>query len=223
MKVLALDTATAACSVGVLSDGAVLERFELGSRHSERILDMVCEALAEAGLALTQLDVLAFGRGPGLFTGLRIGAGVAQGLAFGADLPIVPISSLATLAQGQSAPRVLAAFDARMHQVYFGAYARAANGLVELAGNEAVVAPGMAPLPETPNWIGAGSGWDEYHLALLRRFGDRVSTWRQHAHPHAADLARLGAAAYAAGAAVPAERALPVYLRDEVAIKPRKV
>ena len=195
----------------------------MGSRHSERILDMVHEALAEAGLALTQLDVLAFGRGPGLFTGLRIGAGVAQGLAFGADLPIVPVSSLAALAQGQSAPRVLAAFDARMHQVYLGAYARAANGLVGLVESEAVVVPGMAPLPVAPDWVGAGSGWDEYHVELLRRFGDRVSTWCRDAHPHAADLARLGAAAYAAGAAVPVEQALPVYLRDEVAIKPRKL
>lgn len=209
--------------MSVLSDGAALERFELGSKHSERILDMVREALAEAGLALTQLDALAFGRGPGLFTGLRIGAGVAQGLAFGADLPIVPISSLATLAQGQPAPRVLAAFDARMHQVYFGAYARAANGLVELEGSEAVLAPGTAPLPVAPDWVGAGSGWDEYHVELLRRLGDCVSTWHRHAYPHAADLARLGAAAYAAGAAVPVEQALPVYLRDEVAVKPRKV
>lgn len=209
--------------MGVLSDSAALERFELGAQHSERILEMVREVLVEAGWALTQLDVLAFGRGPGLFTGLRIGAGVAQGLAFGADLPIVPISSLAALAQGQPAPRVLAAFDARMHQVYFGAYVRAANGLVEIEGSETVVAPDAAPLPTAPDWVGAGSGWDEYHQELLQRLGDRVSGWQRQAYPHAVDLAHLGAAAYAAGAAVPVEQALPVYLRDDVAVKSRKI
>src|SRR5258707_1196536 len=121
MKLLALETSTEACSVALSLDGAVVERFELGQRHGERLLPMVQEILSESGVALTQLDALAFGRGPGSFTSLRIGAGVTQGLAFGADLPVVPVSSLAVLAQGENAAKILAAFDARMRQVYWGA------------------------------------------------------------------------------------------------------
>ena len=222
MKLLALDTSTAACTVAVLYGDALAERTELGTGHSERILEMVRDVLAEAGAALSQLDAIALGRGPGLFTGLRIGAGVAQGLAFGVDIPVVPVSSLAALAQGQGDAGVLAAFDARMHQVYFGAYRREANGIVTLVGSEQVAAPGAVAIPPDSDWVGAGSGWDQYHAELRARLGARVVEWRRGAHPHARDVARLGAAAFKAGASVAAEQALPVYLRDEVAVKPAK-
>jgi tRNA threonylcarbamoyladenosine biosynthesis protein TsaB len=137
VNILALDTSTEACSVAIWSDGAVTDRFEYGTQHSERILAMVDELLAESGFALARFDAIAFGRGPGSFTGLRIGAGVAQGLAFGADIPVTPISSLAALAQGVDAPRVLAAFDARMNQVYCGAYVKNAQGIIELSAMRA--------------------------------------------------------------------------------------
>ena len=110
----------------------MVERFELGRRHSERILSMVEAVLAESGYSLGQMDALAFGRGPGSFTGLRIGAGVVQGLAFGADLPVVPVSTLAALAQGQDATRVLAAIDARMGQLYWGLCINSGNGMTLL-------------------------------------------------------------------------------------------
>ena len=221
MKILALDTATEICTVAVSVDGQILESSEPGGRHAERLLPMVDALLAEAGLALTQLDALAFGRGPGSFTGLRIGAGVAQGLAFGADLPVVPVSSLAALAQGQDAPRVLAAFDARMQQVYWGAYVRNAQDIMELQGAEGVFTPqGITP-PAGEGWVGAGPGWDAYHDALQQQLGSRLSDWQRNCLPQARHVAALGVAGYRSGAAVAAELALPVYIRDEVAVKPR--
>lgn len=221
-KILALDTSTEACSAAVWADGAVVERFESGSQHSGRILAMVDELLAETGFALTRFDAIAFGRGPGSFTGLRIGAGVAQGLAFGADIPVIPVSSLAALAQGVDAPRVLTAFDARMNQVYCANYVRNAQGIVELAGPESVIAPSDISLPEGDNWVGAGNGWDQYHVVLLERLRGCVTDWRQLACPHARDVGRLGAVAFQAGQAIPAEQALPVYVRDTVAVKQTK-
>lgn len=219
LKILALDTSTEACSAAVWTDGAVVERFESGNQHSGRILAMVDDLLAETGFSLTQLDAIAFGRGPGSFTGLRIGAGVAQGLAFGADIPVTPVSSLAALAQGVDAPRVLAAFDARMNQVYCGAYVRNAQGIVELIGAESVLVPSDIPLPEGSDWVGAGNGWDQYHAALLQRLGKHVFDWRKRVSPHARDVAQLGAVAFRVGKAITAEQALPVYVRDDVAVK----
>jgi tRNA threonylcarbamoyladenosine biosynthesis protein TsaB len=219
LKLLALDTSTEACSAALWLDGETLERFALGREHAGRILPMVEELLAEAGLGLSALDAIAFGRGPGSFTGLRITAGIVQGLAFGADLPVVPVSTLAALAQGTDSARVLAALDARMHQVYWGAYRRNAEGLMESAGEECVIAPEQAPLPPGTGWIGAGSGWDRYAEALQQRLGSPLAGWRGECYPHARDVAALGAAAFRAGQAVSAERAIPVYLRDEVAVK----
>lgn len=222
MNILSLDTSTDACSAAVWTDGAVVELFELGGRHSETILTMVDEVLAESGLTLARMHAIAFGRGPGSFTGLRIGAGVAQGLAFGPDIPVAPVSSLAALAQGVDAPRVLAAFDARMNQVYCGAYTKNDQGIVELMGDEIVVAPDQVPLPPESDWVGAGNGWDQYPAALLARLGARVAAWNRLAFPRARHVAELGAAACRAGKAVAAEQALPVYVRDDVAVKRAK-
>jgi tRNA threonylcarbamoyladenosine biosynthesis protein TsaB len=222
MKLLALDTSTEACTVALWLDGEVLERFEPGGQHSERILPMVDALLAEAGLVLTQLDVLAFGRGPGSFTGLRIGAGVVQGLAFGADLPVVAVSSLAALAQGQDAGRVLAALDARMQQVYWGAYLRDVQGLMQLQDTEGVFAPSAISIPAGADWHGAGPGWDAYHAALQSRMGPRLAGWQPHCLPRARHVAELGVAGYWAGQSVGAEAVLPVYIRDDVALKQKK-
>jgi tRNA threonylcarbamoyladenosine biosynthesis protein TsaB len=222
MKLLAIDTSTESCSVAVSLDGGIRERFELGMRHSELVLALVEQMLAESGVALRALDAIAFGRGPGSFTSLRIGAGVVQGLAFGAGLPVVPVSSLAVLAQGAGSDRVLAAFDARMGQVYWGAFVRDATGLVTAAGAEIVSDPPHVPLPEDGGWIGAGSGWDACHEALAARLGGALKAWRAGLHPHAREVAVLGAAAFAAGTALAPEDAVPVYIRDEVAAKPQK-
>jgi tRNA threonylcarbamoyladenosine biosynthesis protein TsaB len=219
VKLLAFDTATDLCSVAVWIDGRVHERSEIGARHSERLLLLIDETLAETGVALHGLDVIAFGRGPGSFTGLRISAGVAQGLAFGADLPVVPVSTLATLAQSLAAERVLAALDARMQQVYWGAYRRNSQGVMELCGDEVVIAPAEVPVPGESGWVGAGSGWDQYTAALRSRLHDRVERYEPNAYPRAGALAKLGAVYFDQGAAVAAGEALPVYIRDNVAKK----
>lgn len=223
MKILALDTATEACSAAIFIDGAVCERYALvEQQHSSSILPMVQAVLAEAAVPLTALDAVAFGRGPGSFTALRIGAAVTQGLAFGADLPVIPVSSLAALAQTQEAAQVMAAFDARRAQVYWGIYKRNAYGLVELFGQEVVVAPAAVPLPEGDGWIGAGGGWDHYSEVLSARVGGRLVQWHAQCYPRARAVAVLGAAAFSAGTVVPAEQAVPVYLRDEVVTRPER-
>jgi len=222
MKILAFDTATDVCTVALSLEGEILERTEAGGQHAERILPMVDALLAEAGLVLTQLDALAFGRGPGSFTGLRIGAGVAQGLAFGANLPVVPVSSLAALAQGLDSKKVLAAFDARMQQVYWGIYIRNGQGIVEVQGTEGVCAPQEIPCPEGVDWLGAGPGWDAYHHALQQHLGSHLAAWRQNCLPNARYIAELGLIGFQSGAAIKAETILPTYIRDNVAVKSRK-
>ena len=179
---------------------------------------MVVEVLAEGGYALGQMDALAFGRGPGSFTGLRIGAGVVQGLAFGADLPVVPVSTLAALAQGQDVPRVLAAIDARMGQVYWGLCQQSGSGMV-LLEPERVSAPGDILLPAGGTWVGVGSGWDVYAAAMLARLGPSIEIWQAQVWPRARHVAELAVHVYAAGGAVAAQESLPLYVRDDVAQK----
>ena len=220
MKLLALDTATEACTVAVWLDGKILERNELGGKHAERLLPMVDALLAEAGLSLKQLDAIAFGRGPGSFTGLRIGAGVTQGLAFGADLPVIPISSLAALAQGVDAPRVLAAFDARMRQVYWGAFQRDPDGLMTPVAAETVVDPAAAPLPAGQGWLVAGSGWDAYKDIMEPRLHAQGGSGLSQVMPRACHVAVLAVTRFQAGDVASPELAVPVYIRDNVAMKP---
>jgi tRNA threonylcarbamoyladenosine biosynthesis protein TsaB len=221
MKVLGIDTSGEACTAALWDDGDIIERFErVRQQHAERILPMVETVLAEAGVTLGRCDAVAMGRGPGAFTSLRIGSGVALGLAFAADLPVLPVSSLAVLAQGQTRPSVLAAFDARMDQVYWGAYVRNNQGLVELLGAEGVTEPSRIRVPGAGPWLGAGSGWDRYADQLQVVLNGAVAEWRPEQYPHAGDLVRLAADAFHRGLALPATVAAPEYLRDDVAKKP---
>lgn len=221
MKLLALDTATEACSAALWVDGAVLERYELAPRrHAALILSMLDAVLAEAGLTIAQLDAIAVGRGPGAFTGLRIAISIAQGIAFAADLPVAPISTLAALALGAAREfghRDLAtALDARMGEVYWGTY-RAVAGTVELLGEERCC-PAAAVTAPPGDWFGVGSGWPVYAAALSQLCP--VSGWQGDRYPRAGDVARLAAEPGRRDAWVTAEHALPVYLRNEVAIRP---
>jgi tRNA threonylcarbamoyladenosine biosynthesis protein TsaB len=247
MKLLAIDTATEACSAVVWIDGAAHGRYEvIGRGHAERLLPMVDELLAETGLVLSNLDAIAFGRGPGAFTGVRIAVGLAQGLAFGAELPVVPVSNLAALARlaldrdaaevpaGASTPgasracAALVCLDARMNEVYWAEARGREDGGIDLAAErlgspDAValssVAPaGVAPASAAvPRLIAAGHGWSAYPR-LRERFPGLAACWPD-LLPRAYEVATLAALEVAAGRAVPAEEAAPVYLRDDVATR----
>jgi tRNA threonylcarbamoyladenosine biosynthesis protein TsaB len=222
VKLLAIDTAAEACSAALYLDGEIRSRFvHAPRRHGELILPMMDELLRDAGLVPGQLDALAFGRGPGAFTGVRIATGVVQGVAFAADLPVVPVSNLAALAQRTFREgghrRILAAFDARMGEVYWGAYEIGDSGFAEAVGAEQIEAPERVEVPPGDGWQGAGSGWGTYPDVLRERVGPVLVGVTPDLVCHAHDVALLGAEGFAAGRAVASEQALPVYLRDRVA------
>ncbi len=222
MKLLALDTTESACSAALLIDGGATQRFRDEPRaHGRLILGMIDELLGEAGLSPTQLDGIAFGRGPGSFTGLRIAAGVTQGIAFGADLPVSPISSLRALAQGvhreRGASRVFVALDARMREIYCGAFGLE-KGVMRALDQEKVIQPKRLHVDTRAEsgWVGAGSGWRAYPEVLSNSF-DSVLPFPD-AVCHAIDVGACALADLRGGIApLPAEQAVPVYLRDRVA------
>ena len=219
MKILALDTSTEHCSVALWRDGAVDEREVLaGQRHSQLLLPMVDELLERRELTLAGLDGIAFGQGPGSFTGLRIACGVTQGLAFGADLPVVGVSTLLAMAEATGAGRAVCCLDARMGEIYHAAYARGDAGW-EPVHAPSLCAPGEAPLPPAGPWTGCGSGFTAHESALKQRYAGRLSAIMPEIFPHARDIARLAAREFEAGRAVAAEQALPIYIRDKVALK----
>jgi len=228
MKLLAIETATEACSAALLIDGEVTERYRVEARrHSELILPMMQSLLAEAELSLSQLDAMAFGRGPGGFTGVRIASGVVQGAAFAMDLPVVPISTLAALAQRgvreHQEGRLLCAFDARMNEVYWGVYqVEDETGLVRLIGDESVSSPECVSLPEGADWQGIGTGWGSYREQLTAHLGGRVKGAMPELYCSAFDVALLGAEGFERGEAISADQACPVYLRNNVAAKPKR-
>jgi len=218
MKLLAFETSTEACSVALWLGGAVHERFELAPRrHAELALPWAEQLLAAAGVAKTQLDAIAVGRGPGAFTGVRLGVAIAQGIALALDRPVVPVSTLAALAWPATGDRILAAIDARMGEVYLAAFQRHGEGLRPVQP-EAVARPDAAALPEGDGWHGVGTGFGAVDGALRARLGARLASVDADALPHAADVARLAAMAFARGEAVAPERLEPAYLRDKVAL-----
>ena len=215
---LALDTATEACSVALLHDGKITSHYEVIPRqHAQKLLPMIQTLLADAGIALSAVDAIAFGRGPGAFTGVRIAIGVVQGLAFALERPVLPVSNLAVLAQRalreHGATQVAAAIDARMDEVYWGCYAEQA-GEMRLQGAEAVLPPEQVALPQGlgGQWFGAGTGWGYGERLAVKTDGQDASML-----PHALDLLNLAHFAWQRGESVPAEQAQPVYLRDKVA------
>jgi tRNA threonylcarbamoyladenosine biosynthesis protein TsaB len=226
MKILAIDTATEACSAALYIDGVCTQRYEIAPRrHAKLILGMCEELLTEAGVGLKELDSLAFGCGPGAFTGLRIAAGVIQGMAWANELPVVPVSSLAALAysawreHGHS--KVMAATDARISEVYWGCY-ECSDGEVKLVDEEQVCAPANAILPEGEGWFGIGSGWSAYEAELSQHTAAHCKEYEASAFSQAQDIAVLAATAFKQGKAVSAEQALPVYVRDNVAKKKKE-
>lgn len=226
-KLLAMDTSAGACSVALLVGDTIEERHELAPRdHTRLILPMVDRLLADAGLGLGQLDGIAFGAGPGSFTGLRICAGVVQGLAFGADLPVLPVSSLAAVAQAcfRESPAAaqdlaLVCMDARMGELYFGAYTCSGDG-VQLQGVESLLSPSalnLAGLPFADRAChGLGSGW-QFRADMPLPPGLAFAAIDVDVLPRARYVAELGLVRWQRGDSVDAAAVEPVYLREQVA------
>lgn len=222
MNILALDTCTEMCSAAVLFEGQLFERSELTQRgHSEKILTMLDAVMADAGCTLADINVVAFGRGPGSFTGVRIGVGVAQGIAFARQLPVVPVSTMAAVAQiaidDYAATRIAVAMDARMGEVYAGHFVEE-NGLATAVDDERVCPPSEYKPVDTSQWFAAGTGWSEFETVLQANFSQQIT--QQHAIlPTAAAIAKLALDKAENGQTIAADQAVPVYLRDNVAKK----
>jgi tRNA threonylcarbamoyladenosine biosynthesis protein TsaB len=219
MNLLAIEAATERLSLAVSAGGTVHERtLDAGQRQGERVLAEVDALLARAALRVADLHGIAYGAGPGSFTGLRIACGVAQGLAAARALPVVGVGTLAALAETARAGRVVACLDARMGEVYHAAYEKRQGALHE------VIPPGLhrpdaVPLPEGEGWTGCGPGFAAYGTPLALRHGARLAAVDPAVFPSAAAVVRLAAPRFAAGEGVAAAAAVPVYLRDRVALK----
>jgi tRNA threonylcarbamoyladenosine biosynthesis protein TsaB len=223
MQILALDTSTETCTVA-LGDGVRwLERAApAGQSHSELLLPMIRALLAEAGLELAELGGVAFGAGPGSFTGLRIACGVAQGLAYGAKLPLVGVGTLEAMAETarvrHGTTRVVAALDARMLEVYVAAYEY--DGVAwHAVFDPLVVSPFDAPLPPGRGWVGAGGGFAAYP-ALRQRYASVLADYDERVSPTAVAIGSLALPRFAAGKSVPPREAAPAYVRHRVALTP---
>ena len=220
-RILAIETSSAACSAALSVDGEIEERYVLAPRqHAALILPMIESLMVESASGVEELDAIAFGRGPGSFTGVRIAASVVQGIAFAAGLPVIPVSTLAVLAlagmRESSASRAMVALDARKQEVYWACFERSGDDVLLLI-DECVCPASAAPSPGAGDWVAVGSGWGVYADVLMHRFGEQVVRVLPDLEPRAAVVARLALGEYRRGHLLPAEQAVPVYLRDNVA------
>lgn len=230
MKLLALETSTDACSVALQINGEIKVDHRIApQQHAQLLLPMIDKILVDAGITLAGLDGVAFGRGPGSFTGVRIAAATTQGIAFGADIGVIPVSSLQALAQGayrtQASSHVFASFDARMDEVYWGVYGVDADGgdeLIQPLQDDRVCSPQQVVIPTKVDefrWSLVGSGADQYQDVLSTAIGSNVLVkYTSDCWPSAQDVLRVAQPMAQAGDFVSAEQALPVYLRDRVAL-----
>jgi tRNA threonylcarbamoyladenosine biosynthesis protein TsaB len=224
LNILAIETSTEYCSVALWQDGVLSERCELvGQKHSEVLLAMVDALLTDAGIRVKQVDGIAFGKGPGSFTGVRIACGVAQGLAFGAGVNVVGVCTLQALAEASGKDKVIAAIDARMGELYLAAYEKR-NGAWTTLVEPCLCKADDAPAVAGDGWFGAGTGFavnpsTGSGQALAAHYGKQLAGVDAQAVPQAGSIARLAAAEFANGNAVDAALALPLYLRDKVALK----
>ena len=236
MKILAIDTATEACSAALLIDGQVSSHYQLAPReHSRLILKMIDDLLLQADVAISQIDAIAFGRGPGSFMGVRIAAGVVQGIAFAHDIPVIPVSTLKAIAQRAhietQSSHILVAIDARMDEVYWAQYSLD-NDQWQLEGEELVISPDNIDLTsilsaEDECWTGAGTGWGSFAQRLLATDDSnraiKLQAMLPECLPAAEQIVQLAVDDYKAGTMLPAAHAIPVYLRNNVAKKPKPV
>ncbi len=219
MRILAVETSTEYCSVALWQDGQVSERCELvGQKHSEVLLAMVDAVLREAGVTVREVDGIAYGKGPGSFTGVRIACGVAQGLALGTGLDVVGVCTLQALAEASGRDKVIAAIDARMGELYLAAYEKR-DGEWATVVEPCLCHAGTLPAVEGGGWFGVGTGYAVGGDALQKFYDGRLSGVDAQAVAQAGAVARLAAIEFARGNAVDAAQALPLYLRDKVALK----
>ncbi|MDZ4203151.1 MAG: tRNA (adenosine(37)-N6)-threonylcarbamoyltransferase complex dimerization subunit type 1 TsaB [Gallionella sp.] len=219
MKILALETSTEYCSVALWQDGIVTGLCErVGQKHSELLMGMLDALLVEAGIRVAQVDGLAFGKGPGSFTGVRIACGVTQGLALGAGLPVIGVCTLEALAQAAGQDNVIAALDARMGEVYHAAYRRQGDDWMTVS-EPSLCKPEAAPPLAGNDWFAIGSGFAMNGGVLQARYDGQLLGVDGAAVPQAAAIAELGAVRFGRGEGVDAALALPLYLRDKVALK----
>lgn len=216
MQILALETSTELGSCALWRDGEIVERScPAGQPHSETLLPLVRELLADAGLKIAQLDAIAFGVGPGAFTGLRVACGAAQGLAVVAGIPLLPVASLETMAAASGGERVLALLDARMGEVYSGCYRRQGEAY-QLQGEIRVAPPAALALPADASWLACGNAPAAYPELAQRLLAAGIAVAAD-ILPTAAVLARLAAPRAARGEGIDAALAAPLYVRDKVA------
>ncbi len=222
MQILAIDTSTEFLSLALWLDGHVLLRdIHAGQTHSQQILPTLRALLDEAKIELSALNGIAFGAGPGSFTGLRIACGVSQGLAFGANLPVVAVSTLQALAQQSGAEKAIACLDARMGEIYHAAYEKQNGEWLEVSV-PALFKPEEAPKLTGNNWVGVGTGWLVYPDVLQTVYGEHLREMPapdHSSHPNATSIAELALPTFEAGLARPAYEAAPIYIRNKVALK----
>ena len=219
MKILALETSTEYCSVAVWQDEEIISRCVLaGQRHSELLLELLDSVLQEAGVKLAQLDGIAYGAGPGSFTGVRIACGVAQGLALGAELRVLGVCTLQALAQAAGHDKVIAALDARMGEIYHAVYEKQAEKWITVCRPNLCL-PQQAPAVPNTGWFGVGSGFLQHDAALNKQYDGQMTGCDAQAVPQASAIAHYAAPLFADGQGQDAAQALPLYLRDKVALK----
>lgn len=222
MKILAIETATEACSAALDIDNRCIQRYRVAPRqHTQLILPMIDELLQEADIKVSDLDAIAFGQGPGAFTGVRIAIGVIQGLAFAHDIPVIPVSTLAALAQhfAEEHDHVATAIDARMQEIYWGLYKRDDSGIMRPIIEESVCSPTDLPSVSEANWFGVGTGWKTYSEELQSRFPGNLTGFNGESLPSAEDILTLAKPVYRENKAISVEEATPVYLRNKIANK----
>lgn len=219
MKIIAIETSTEYCSVALWQDGVITAASEnVGQKHSEVLISMLDGVLKAAGIKLAQLDGIAFGAGPGSFTGVRIACGVTQGLALGANLPVIGITTLQAVAQGAGKDKIIAALDARMAEVYFAVYEKR-DGAWATVCAPCLCLPQDTPVVEGTGWVGVGSGFAAHGAVLQARYAGQLSAIDAACVPQASAIAELAAPMFAAGLGMDAALAMPLYLRDKVALK----
>jgi len=219
MKILAIETSTEACSAALDIDDSCIFRHKIAPRkHTELILPMIDSLLQEADVKINSLDVITFGCGPGAFTGVRIAISITQGLACPYDIPVIPISTLAVLAQQFSTKydHIATAIDARMKEIYWGLYKVNKCNLVEVMKKEKVCSPNNILSPTNGEWVGVGSGWKIYANEIKSKFKCKIIDIKNDTYPHAKNVVQLAKPLYENGKFISADRAKPVYLRDKV-------